>query len=243
MTNRSALILLTGGWLAFLVVSLGAATTYLLQAPIPIGPGMTKVFGFGALAGLTLGAATPFLCAPLFSERTKLGRLKVAFGCIVTGAFGGAGVAAWTNQLRVVKTHAVELPIVEIQQLPSRRRASSIQIATLLPLDPTGQDHVSAEYIDGPQIRAGDCLKGIIEHGWLGGAWVRRYSAKPCSMSRGNPGPNVIVPDGNFSSWRWHNPRNYRLKRRGQAWDDAMPVNLTCRLRPQSWIYRCSSRQ
>ena len=242
MTDRSALILRTGGWLAFLVVSLGAASTYLLQAPIPVGSGMAHIFGFGALAGLVLGAAIPVFCAPLFSERTAFGRLKVALGCIVMGVFGGAGAAAWTNQLRVTETQRVELPIVELQQLPSRQRASSIQIATLLPLNPTGQDHISPRYLDGSHVREGDCLVGTVEHGWLGGAWVRRYSAKPCSKGRGTPGPSVIVSNGDFSSWRWHQPRNYRLERQGQAWDDAMPTNLTCRLRPQSWLYQCSSR-
>lgn len=48
--RRTAVILRTALWLAFLLVSLSLPLAYLLQAPIPIGSGR-GVFGWGALTG------------------------------------------------------------------------------------------------------------------------------------------------------------------------------------------------
>lgn len=136
----------------------------------------------------------------------------------------------------------VELPIVKLEKLPARRRTSGIQIATLSPLDPSGPDHIAAENIKGRYVREGDCLAGVVERGWLGGLWVRHFEARPCSKERGTPGSHVIVPASGFSSWRWHQPRDFRPKPQGQAWDDALPADVTCRIRPGAWLYRCSPK-
>lgn len=231
-----------GLWLAFLVVGLSLPLTYLLQAPVPIGSGLLQVFGWGGLIGAAVGALIRTLCSPLFQARTWWSRGKVTAGCILLGALGGAGSGAWLDQLRVVHRQEVELPIVKLEKLPARRRTSGIQIATLSPLDPTGPDHIAAANIKGRYVREGYCLTGVVERGWLGGLWVRHFEARPCSKVRGSPGSHVIVAASDFSSWRWHQPRDFRPEREGQAWDDALPADLSCRVRPGAWLYRCSPR-
>lgn len=240
--ERSASVYHLGLWLVFLLIGLSLPVTYLLQAPAPVGTGLLQVFGWGGLIGAGVGAIVRVLCTSLLDTRSWWSRIRVSAGCIVLGVFGGAGGAAWIDQLRVVERQTVELPIVKIEQLPARRRSSGIQISTLSPLDPTGQDHVAAENVDGRQVQEGYCLTGNVERGWLGGSWVRRYRANLCSKQRGLPGSHVIVSTNGFLSWRWHQPRNYRPEQRGRAWDDAMPVDLTCRVRPGGWLYRCSPR-
>ena len=235
---RPAPVYRPGLWLVFLLVGLSLPVTYLLQAPAPVGTGLLRVFGWGGLIGAGAGAIVRLSCSSIFDASTWWSRIRVSAGCIALGAFGGAGGGAWLDQLRVVERQAVELPIVEVEQLPS----SAIKIATLSPFDPTGQDHVAAEDIDGRQIQEGYCLTGTVERGWLGGVWIRRYKASLCSKQRGVPGSHVIVSTSDFSSWRWHQPRNYRPEQQGRAWDDAVPVDLTCRVRPGSWLYRCLSR-
>ena len=240
--ERSASVYRLGLWLVFLLVGLSLPLTYLLQAPAPVGTGLLRVFGWGGLIGAGVGTIVRLSCSPVFDACTWWSRIRVTIGCVGLGAFGGAGGAAWIDQLRVVARQAVELPIVEVEQLPARRRSSGIQIATLSPLDPTGQDHVAAENIDGRRVQEGYCLTGTVERGWLGGVWIRRYKASLCSKQRGVPGSHVIVSTSDFSSWRWHQPRNYRPEQQRRAWDDAMPVDLTCRVRPAGWLYRCSPR-
>ena len=240
--ERPASVYLLGLWLVFLLVGLSLPVTYLLQAPAPVGTGLLRVFGWGGLIGAGVGAIVRLSCSSIFDARTWWSRIRVSAGCIALGAFGGAGGGAWLDQLRVVERQAVELPIVKVEQLPARRRSSGIQIATLSPLDPTGQDHVAAENIVGRQVREGDCLTGTLERGWLGGVWVKRYEARPCSKERGDPGSHVIVFNSRFSSWHWHQPRNFRAGGRKRAWDDGMPANLVCRVRPGGWLYRCSPR-
>lgn len=242
LPGRTRLIFRTGLWLSFLLVGLSLPLTYLLQAPAPIGAGLLRVFGWGGLIGAGVGVLVLVSCLPIYDPRSRWSKIKAGIGYVALGAFGGAGGAAWIDQLRVVNRQHVELPIVKIEQLPARRRSSGIQVSTLSPLNPTGQDHVAAEYIDDRQVREGDCLSGVVERGWLGGVWVRRYKTRPCSKERGLPGSHVIISVNDFSSWRWHQPPNYRPENSGRAWDDAMPVNLTCRLRPGSWLYRCSPR-
>lgn len=240
--ERSGSTARIGLWLAFLVLGLSLPLTYLLQAPAPIGSGLLRVFGWGGLIGATVGALIRILCSPLFQARTWWSRGKVTAGCIFLGALGGAGSGAWLDQLRVVHRQEVELPIVKVEKLPARRRTSGIQIATLSPLDPTGPDHIAAENIKGRYVGEGDCLTGVVERGWLGGMWVRQFKARPCSKERGTPGSHVIVSASRFSSWRWHQPRNLQSKRQGRAWDDALPADLSCRVRPGTWLYRCSPR-
>lgn len=226
----------------FLVFGLSLPLTYLLQAPAPIGGGLLRVFGWGGLIGAVVGALIRVFCSSLFQARTWWSRGKVTAGCIFLGTLRGAGSDAWLDQWRVVHRQEVELPIVKLEKLPARRRTSGIQVATLSPLDPSGPDHIAAENIKGRYVREGDCLAGVVERGWLGGLWVRHFEARPCSKERGTPGSHVIVPARGFSSWRWHQPRDFRPKPQGQAWDDALPADVTCRIRPGAWLYRCSPK-
>ena len=237
--SRKQHLIRTAPWLAFLATALILPLVYLPNAPLPVGKGLLAVMGSGALVGAALGAAAYLPSRRLLEPGERRWRLMPVFVALTGGALGGAAGAALLDGARVVQRRAVELPIVRIESLPSRRHYP-IQIATLSPLDPTGQDHVPVNAADGGQLREGDCLKGVVERGWLGGLWAGRYRAGPCSPSRGAPGPRVIVPDGGFADWRWHRPRGYRIGARGEAWDEALPAALTCRLRPDRWLYRCS---
>jgi len=238
--ERSASLYRSGLWLVFMFVALLLPITYLLQVPAPVGTGLLRIFGWGGLIGAGVGAIVRVLCSSMFDARSWWSRIRLIIGLVTLGAFGGAAGAAWIDQSRVVDRQAVELPIVKIEQLPARRRGSGIQIATLLPLDPTDEDHVRAADIDGRQLQEGNCLTGMVQRGWLGGVWVRRYKASLCSKARGRPGSHVIVTTKGFASWRWHQTANRRPEQPGPAFDHALPVDLTCRMRRGGWLYQCS---
>ncbi len=224
-----------------LMASLILPLVYLPQAPSPVGTGLLRVFGWGALVGVGLGALVCTAHRPLADAGTRGGKLAALIGVVSMGVCGGAAGGALLDQSRVIATTKFELPIVKVERLSGRRRYS-LQIATLSPLDPTGPDHVAATAIDGDRVREGECLIGIVERGLLGGAWVKRYRAGTCSIARGSAGSHVIVTGDDFSSWRWHRPRSIRLERATRAWDEGLPAGLTCRVRSGAWLYRCSPR-
>ena len=202
--DRTQFILRAGVWLAFLVAALGLPLIYLSDAPTPIGTGLLGVFGWGALVGVSLSVAVYVLYRPLSDHRNLAGKLKALAGVISMGIFGGAAGAALLDQSRTIDTRAVELPIVKIEELPARRRAAALQIATLAPLDPTYEAHLPASDVGGKWVRQGNCLVGVLERGWLGGAWVRRYTAQPCSKGRGvSASSHVLIVNAVFASWRW----------------------------------------
>lgn len=240
--SRTHFLLRTGIWLVFLITALVLPLAYLYRAPTPVGTGLLRVFGWGALVGVGLGAVVYVLYRPLTEHRTQGGKLKALFGSVAMGVFGGAGGAALLDQSRIVDVRAVELPIVKIEQLPDRRR-DAFQVATLAPMNPTHEDRLSATEVNGKWVREGYCLVGVVEQGWLGGAWVRRYTARPCSNRRGASSSHVITADADFGLWQWYTPRAYRLASQGRALDEGLPPNLTCRTRQGSWLYRCVGRK
>lgn len=240
--GRKQFIVRAGSWLAFLVTTLTLPFIYLSDAPTPVGTGLLRVFGGGALTGIALGAVVFVFYRPVSGQRTRGGKLKALFGVISMGVFGGAAGAALLDQSRIVEAHAVELPIVKIEQLPARRRATAIQIATLAPLNPTYEDHLSAREVAGKWVREGACLVGMVERGWLGGVWVRRYTARPCSQRRGASSSGVITAEADFRSWRWYTPGVNKPDGEGRRSDTGLPSNLTCRTRQDSWLYRCADK-
>lgn len=72
---------------------------------------------------------------------------------------------------------------------------------------------------------------------------MRRYTAQPCSKGRGlSSSSHVLIVNADFTSWRWYSPRSYQRISKGQALDEGLPPNLTCRIRKGSWLYRCMGR-
>lgn len=242
VVSRKQFIVRTGFWLAFLVTTLTSSFIYLSEPPTPVGTGLLRVFGWGALAGIVLGALVYVLHRPLHGQRTPGGKLKALFGVAAMGVFGGAAGAALLDQSRIVDAQAVELPIVRIERLPARRRATALQIATLAPLDPTYEDHLAASKVSGKWVKEGACLVGVVEHGWLGATWVRRYTARPCARIRGASSSSIITGEADFRSWRWYTPGINKPDGEGRRIDTGLPFNLTCRTRQGSWLYRCTSK-
>lgn len=232
----------TGIWLVFLIAGLGLPFLYFRNSPIPFGMAQLRVAGWGAVIGIGSSLAMLMLYWPILGQRNLGGRIAVILSTLSLGIFGGASGAALLNEGHVVHSFVVELPIVKIKQLSSRRGGDAIQIATLAPVVPTYQVDIPASSIRGKKAREGDCLTGIIEQGRLGGLWAQSFTAHPCSPERGLPASHVMTIDEGFALWRWHGPRNYKRTGQQQATDSAIPVDFACLTRAGSWLYRCTKR-
>lgn len=223
---------------------IGLPILYFFDPPLPFGSGQTRLMGWGGLIGTGCGIAIFLIRRPSFRKRSAWKRGAVLAACAGMGLFAGASAAAWLDQQRVVKSYSVELPIVKVLQAGPQPRRDRIRIATIAPLSPTHEDHVPATFVRGAGrlVQAGDCLVGRMEHGWLGGAWVRSFAARPCSGQRGPAGTHVMTMDTGFASWRWHRPSHYKRVSPQEASDEALPVDRSCRMAQGGWLYRCTQR-
>lgn len=231
-----------GLWLAALVAGIGLPILYFLDPPLPFGAGWTRLVGWGGLIGIGCGLAIFRMRRTSFTDRSAWRKGVALAACAATGLFAGASGAAWLDQRHVVRAYPVELPIVTIVQPGPRPDRNRTRIATLAPYSPTHEDHVLTTFVRSRAIQPGDCLVGRMEHGWLGSAWVRAFTTRPCAEKRGPAGTHVLTMDADFASWRWHSPHDYKRLGPQEASDAALPADRSCRMAQGGWLYRCTKR-
>jgi hypothetical protein len=227
-------------WLAFLVGAWALGVTYLLQAPISLGNSLLRIGGCGAAAGVIIGSAALLLFWRVRQPRGLFAVGKYVLLATFSGALGGAGGALLLDRHEIVESQLVELPLLGIEHVPHRRGRDETQLTTLQPVNPTQEARISFWVARGraKPVRPGMCIEARVEKGQFGGHWISELAAVSCSQLRGKPSTHVIVFD-DFSSWRWHTPKIAAEGHR-RTFDDALSPDLQCRVRPGSWLYRCS---